>query len=100
MHWGTMSTDCWRASSFALACVSNEALTLQIQGLDFRDRKARIRRTWADGGEGRMRLVTPKNGEARVIALPPSLIPQPEEQVAWQSKNEFLFRAKRGGMNT
>lgn len=38
-----------------------------------------------------------KNGEARTIALPQSLIPQLEEQTAGQSKNEFLFRAKRGG---
>lgn len=75
----------------------NEALALQIQDLDFRNRKARIRRTWSDDGEGKMQLGTPKSGEARTIALPPSLIPQLEEQAAGQSKNEFLFRAKRGG---
>ena len=57
---GGGADDCRCASSFALACVSNEALTLQIQGLDFRDRKARIRRTWTDGGESMMRLVTPQ----------------------------------------
>lgn len=75
----------------------NEALALQIQDLDFKNRKARIRRTWSDNGEGRMQLGTPKNGEARTIALPQSLIPQLEEQAAGQSKSEFLFRASRGG---
>ena len=75
----------------------NVVLALQIQDLDFRNRKARIRRTWSDDGEGRMQLGTQKNGEARTIALPQSLIPQLEEQNAGQSKNEFLFRAKRGG---
>ena len=76
---------------------TNVVLALQIQDLDFRNRKARIRRTWSDDGEGRMQLGTQKNGEARTLALPQSLIPQLEEQNAGQSKNEFLFRAKRGG---
>lgn len=75
----------------------NEALALQIQDLDFEGRKARIRRTWSDDGDGRMQLSTPKNGEARTIALPASLIPQLRELAEGQSKNEFLFRAKRGG---
>lgn len=38
----------------------NEVLALQIQDLDFRNRKARIRRTWSDDGEGRMQLGTQK----------------------------------------
>lgn len=38
----------------------NEVLTLQIQDLDFRNRKACIRRTWSDDGEGRMQLGTQK----------------------------------------
>lgn len=38
----------------------NVVLALQIQDLDFRNRKARIRRTWSDDGEGRMQLGTQK----------------------------------------
>ena len=38
----------------------NEVLALQIQDLDFRNRKAHIRRTWSDDGEGRMQLGTQK----------------------------------------
>lgn len=38
----------------------NEVLALQIQDLDFRNRKARIRRTWSDDEEGRMQLGTQK----------------------------------------
>lgn len=38
----------------------NEVLALQIQDLNFRNRKARIRRTWSDDGEGRMQLGTQK----------------------------------------
>ncbi|MCH9275662.1 site-specific integrase [Bifidobacterium amazonense] len=75
----------------------NEALALQIQDLDFKGRKARIRRTWSDDGNGKMQLGTPKNGEARTIALPGSLIAQLEKLAEDQSKSEFLFRAKRGG---
>ncbi|NMM93473.1 tyrosine-type recombinase/integrase [Bifidobacterium oedipodis] len=75
----------------------NEALALQVQDMDFAKRKARIRRTWSDDGNGKMQLGTPKNGEARTIAIPASLIPKLKEQAAGQSRNEFLFRAKRGG---
>ena len=39
---------------------TNVVLALQIQDLDFRNRKARIRRTWSDDGEGRMQLGTQK----------------------------------------
>lgn len=75
----------------------NEALALQIQDVDLEHRKARIRRTWSDDGTGKMQLGTPKNGKPRVIALPTSLIPQLELQIKDQSKDDYLFRAPRGG---
>ncbi|WP_140463932.1 MULTISPECIES: site-specific integrase [unclassified Bifidobacterium] len=75
----------------------NEALALQVQDLNLEKGTARIRRTWADDGTGKMKLGVPKNGEARTVALPDFLIPLLKEQVHDCDKTDFVFRAARGG---
>lgn len=75
----------------------NETLALQVQDLNLRKGTARIRRTWTRNLEGRMELGTPKNGEARTVAMPDFLIPLLEQQIAGCAKDDYVFRAARGG---
>jgi integrase len=75
----------------------NETLALQVQDLNLGKGTARIRRTWTRNLEGRMELGTPKNGEARTVAIPDFLIPLLEQQIAGCAKDDYVFRAARGG---
>ena len=75
----------------------NEALALQVQDLNLRKGTARIRRTWTRNLEGKLELGTPKNGEARTVAIPDFLIEPLEQQIRGCSKDDFVFRAPRGG---
>lgn len=75
----------------------NEALALQVQDLNLKKGTARIRRTWTRNLDGKMELGTPKNGEARTVAIPDFLIPLLEQQIAGCSKDDYVFRAARGG---
>ena len=75
----------------------NEALALQVQDLNLRKGTARIRRTWTRNLEGKLELGTPKNGEARTVAIPDFLIEPLERQTRGCVKDDFVFRAPRGG---
>lgn len=75
----------------------NEALALQVQDLNLKKGTARIRRTWTRNLDGKMELGTPKNGEARTVAIPDFLIPLLEQQIAGCAKDDYVFRAPRGG---
>lgn len=75
----------------------NEALALQVQDLNLRKGTARIRRTWTRNLEGKLELGTPKNGEARTVAIPDFLIEPLERQTRGCAKDDFVFRAPRGG---
>ena len=75
----------------------NEALALQVQDLNLRKGIARIRRTWTRNLEGKLELGTPKNGEARTVAIPDFLIEPLERQIRGCVKDDFVFRAPRGG---
>ncbi|NEG54743.1 tyrosine-type recombinase/integrase [Bifidobacterium platyrrhinorum] len=75
----------------------NEALALQVQDLNLKKGTARIRRTWTRNLDNKRELGTPKNGEARTVAIPDFLIEPLQKQVAGCKKDDFVFRAPRGG---
>lgn len=78
-------------------CRINEALALQVRDMRFDDGRARISRAWSEDSARRMKLDTPKNGKARTIALPASLIPALKELCEDHDETDFVFRPKRGG---
>lgn len=75
----------------------SETLALRVGDFDLRHRRVRIRRTWANDGQGGQVLGPPKSGKARTAAIPKSLVPALKEQIHGQSSDAWLFRASRGG---
>lgn len=74
-----------------------ESFALQIRDMDFGSRRARIRRTWADDGNGRAVLGPPKNGKPRWAAFPEFLASDLRRQCEGREPDDYVFRAGRGG---
>ncbi|WEV47620.1 tyrosine-type recombinase/integrase [Bifidobacterium sp. ESL0690] len=75
----------------------DEALALKVKDVNLTTRRASIRRTWADDGNGHLILGKPKNGKSRNVAIPRFLVPGLRLQIKEQAQEDFVFRAARGG---
>ncbi|MDF7641465.1 tyrosine-type recombinase/integrase [Bifidobacterium sp. ESL0784] len=75
----------------------DEALALQVGDLNLDSRQAKIRRTWAEDGNGHLILGKPKSGKSRNVAIPAFLVRQLHNEVNGCRQSDFVFRASRGG---
>ena len=74
-----------------------EAMALQVGDFDLAGRRARISRTWSNDETGRAVLGTPKNSEARTIAVPGFLVDGLAGLCDGHGDGDYVFRAARGG---
>ncbi|MCT6836113.1 MAG: site-specific integrase [Bifidobacteriales bacterium] len=75
----------------------DEALALQVADLNLKSHQAKIKRTWAEDGEGHLILGKPKSGKSRNVAIPAFLVEQLRKEIDGCRQEDYVFRASQGG---
>ncbi len=74
----------------------DETLALRVGDIDWRRSLAHVERTWTSDGHDHMVLGTPKNGRARVVALPGSVLSDLARLCADKADGDYVFTSPQG----